>query len=185
MGENVCCSIQVVYEDESRIKEECISKTETLFTPKDDEFQAKIGPFQFTVCSYKHDGKRFRLKVVLVQNGKEIVSLLSPTLTIKAKKPISKPGTKKRKKEKELIKIPNPIVTKPYPILKPNFILPSNSLAIQQQPVILNNFEEAKLNFNQFFEEDKFESILNIFDIMNEDERKITLDSLEFKEHLL
>lgn len=168
IGENVTCSIQVVYEDETRIKEECISKTETLFSFKEDEYQAKIGPFQFTICSYKHDGKKFRLRVVLVQTGIEVVSLLSPTFIIKAKKPISKPGTKKRKKEKEVIKIPP--LSKPYPILKPNFI-----------PIQQTYLEEAKLNFNQFFEEDKFESILNIFDVMNENERDFTLDSLEFK----
>jgi hypothetical protein len=66
----------------------------------------KFGPFQFNVCSYKCDGKKFRLMVHLYMkaDNKKICCLSSPAFLIKAKKPIAKPGIKSFKRSYEEMK---------------------------------------------------------------------------------
>lgn len=63
--------------------------------------EVKLGPFQFNVCSYKYDGKKFRLMIHLFHEDKEICCLTSPAFLIKAKKPIAKPGIKSKKRSHE------------------------------------------------------------------------------------
>lgn len=105
--ENVSASLDVTYEDGQKInsKEECISKTENTFVClSENEYEVKLGSFQFNVCSYKHDGRKFRLVVHLnVGDEKPVCAMISTGFVIKAKKPISKPGikTKKRKRQEE------------------------------------------------------------------------------------
>ncbi|KAL0482643.1 hypothetical protein AKO1_014359 [Acrasis kona] len=62
-----------------------------------------IGPFQFNICSYKQDGRKFRMVIyiyspdnaIMGQNGPQLCCcLISPSFTIRAKKPIAKPGIK-------------------------------------------------------------------------------------------
>lgn len=72
--------------------------------------ELKVGPFQFNVCSYKFDGKKFRLSIHVFQKlslsatnerqqqEREICVLTSPAFLIKAKKPIAKPGIKSHKR---------------------------------------------------------------------------------------
>jgi hypothetical protein len=61
--------------------------------------EIKLGPFQFNVCSYKYDGKKFRLMIHLsTRSGQQVCSLTSPAFLIKAKKPIVKPGIKSKKR---------------------------------------------------------------------------------------
>lgn len=67
-----------------------------------------IGPFSFNICSYKQDGRKFRMVIYLYEpNGTSVgveangsaslcCCLISPAFTIRAKKPIAKPGSKKK-----------------------------------------------------------------------------------------
>jgi hypothetical protein len=70
-----------------------------------------IGPFQFNICSYKQDGRKFRMVIYIYSpdttnilavgnsgNGPQLCCcLISPSFTIRAKKPIVKPGIKGKK----------------------------------------------------------------------------------------
>ncbi len=102
-----------------------ISRTESIFRAKPTSTanrEVKLGPFQFNVCSYKYDGKRFRLvlnfDLVQSENGSDIkeseiqesntsfvrmCTMVSPPFLIKAKKPIAKPGIKSKKRPREAI----------------------------------------------------------------------------------
>lgn len=102
-----------------------ITRTESIFRAKPTETacrEVKLGPFQFNVCSYKYDGKRFRLNLnfylVQSENGSDIkeadlqesttsfvhiCSMVSPAFLIKAKKPIAKPGIKSKKRPREAV----------------------------------------------------------------------------------
>jgi len=55
------------------------------------------GPFYYNICSYKHDGRSFRLQVILLDEmtGQRLCQYVSPAFPIKAKKPIANPGIKK------------------------------------------------------------------------------------------
>jgi hypothetical protein len=71
-----------------------------------------IGPFQFNICSYKQDGRKFRMVIYIYSpdttnllsvnpnNGPHLCCcLISPSFTIRAKKPIVKPGIKGKKND--------------------------------------------------------------------------------------
>jgi len=155
IGEKASLYMEVVYEDGAKVVErDSISKNDSQMTLKEDEYQAKLGPFSFNICSYKHEGRKFRLHVHISQGGKRVVSLLSAPFTIKAKKPITKPGTKK-KKEKQPFTFKYPVVLKP--------------VQVQEQ------FDQ----FQQFFNPISYDTVLNTFDLMNSEERQDTLSLLE------
>ncbi len=74
-----------------------------------------IGPFQFNICSYKQDGRKFRMVIYIyapdtnnllvspTSNGPQLCCcLISPSFTIRAKKPIVKPGIKGKKGDDEV-----------------------------------------------------------------------------------
>lgn len=125
LGEtSVMAYLDVTYEDGQKInsKEDVVSKSENYFVAASgkDEFEVKLGSFQFNVCSYKHDGRKFRLVVYLYVPGSEHPScgMISPPFTIKAKKPISKPGIKSKKRRRE-----EPLVTEQLLDKKQQFMM--------------------------------------------------------------
>jgi len=106
LDNNLLSSIDLVYEDGTPISGESVSKTETTFSKKTDEVsQLNFPTFHFNICSYKHEGKRFRIVINIYHRKEELICrLVSFPIIIKAKKPISKPGIKglKRKFEEDI-----------------------------------------------------------------------------------
>ncbi|KAL9648643.1 hypothetical protein ABK040_016274 [Willaertia magna] len=100
------CHLDLCFENGQPVvqdkKQPVISKNEKVFDMKTNDI--KLGPFQFNVCSYKYDAKKFRLQVILsvdseVTHQRQTICILSsPPFIIKAKKPIAKPGIKSGKK---------------------------------------------------------------------------------------
>jgi hypothetical protein len=60
-----------------------------------------LGPFQFNICSYKQEGKKFRLVLFVSDSEKTIAFTVSPPFLIRAKKPIIRPGLKRKREEEE------------------------------------------------------------------------------------
>lgn len=101
--ENLKASIELVYEDGTKIssKQELITQSEGLF----EGTIATIGPFQFNCCSYKQENRKFRL-VVSLSTTTPLCCLISSPFTIKAKKPIIRPGIKRKHEEEEEVTKP-------------------------------------------------------------------------------
>eukprot|EP01080_Neovahlkampfia_damariscottae_P006321 gene6321-10328_t len=100
----VSVKLTLIYEDGTKVEDENpVTITETTITKLKgtEEHQHVIGPFQFNVCSYKHEGRKFKVQVSLVLDEKIIYQMNSPSFIIKAKKPISKPGLKNKKRKRE------------------------------------------------------------------------------------
>jgi hypothetical protein len=100
----VSVKLNLIYEDGSKVEDETpVTITETLTTKMKgtEEHQHVIGPFQFNVCSYKHEGRRFKVQVCLMVEEVAIYQMNSPSFIIKAKKPISKPGLKNKKRKRD------------------------------------------------------------------------------------
>jgi hypothetical protein len=97
-------NISVIYEDFSEVEgEEKHVNTESSFSLHGETSILNFAPFHFSVCSYKHSGKKFRIIIQIFkkQNNIHALSLISPSFLIKAKKPISKPGIKSLKRKVE------------------------------------------------------------------------------------
>jgi len=93
---NLSFSMEIVLEDGSVIDKnsfKTMSECQVDFNPIFDEkesrepYQLDLGPFLFYCCSYKFEGKRFRLSLSLNVNGQVTRKLYSPPFLIKAKKP--------------------------------------------------------------------------------------------------
>jgi hypothetical protein len=100
----VSVKLNLIYEDGTKVEDESpVTITETLTTKVKgtEEQQHVIGPFQFNVCSYKHEGRRFKVQICLMLEEVVIYQMNSPSFIIKAKKPISKPGLKNKKRKRE------------------------------------------------------------------------------------
>jgi hypothetical protein len=106
LEKNLFSSINLIYEDGTTVSEETVSKTEINFSQKGENVsQVNFPTFHFNICSYKHEGKKFRIVVNIYHKKEEIICrLVSFPILIKAKKPISKPGIKglKRKYEENI-----------------------------------------------------------------------------------
>jgi hypothetical protein len=156
LGEtSVMAYLDVTYEDGQKInsKEEVVSKSENYFvaTSGKDEFEVKLGSFQFNVCSYKHDGRKFRLVVYLFVPGSEHPScgMISPPFTIKAKKPISKPGIKSKKRRRE-----EPLVTEPLLDKKQQFMMmPQFPLAKRTKQELLTPIPRQQIPTQQIMQQ--------------------------------
>jgi len=57
---------------------------------EESRFQSTVGPFQFNVCSYKEEGRRFRMKITLADDNVRIAELISSPFVIRAKKPVGR-----------------------------------------------------------------------------------------------
>lgn len=70
-----------------------------------DSSEVTVGPFQFNVCSFRQNGRKFRLVLHLfaspINMPTLVCSIISPPFKIRAKKPIKNPGTR-RKRRKEM-----------------------------------------------------------------------------------
>jgi len=166
---NMSVLVDVVYDDYGKINEECLSKQDCSFILKDDEYQAKLGPFQFNVCSYKHEGKKFRLVVTVLLGNVKCVSFTSPTFLIKAKKPIVKPGIKgKKRKRDDEVQVPKmereTNFENKYVLLKPKSVEQPNFYPVFEQPIVPPStspttpntlFDICAMNFNEFFEQEE------------------------------
>jgi hypothetical protein len=160
---NMSVLVDVVYDDFGKINEDCLSKQDCSFTLKDDEYHAKLGPFQFNVCSYKHEGKKFRLVVTVLLGNVKCVTFTSPTFIIKAKKPIVKPGIKgKKRKRDEEVQIPKmereTNFENKYVLLKPKNVEKPNFYPVFEQPIVPSPnslFDICAMNFNEFFEQEE------------------------------
>ena len=100
----VSVKLNLIYEDGSKVEDENpVTITESTITKLKgtEEHQHVIGPFQFNVCSYKHEGRKFKVQIALVLDEKVVYQMNSPSFIIKAKKPISKPGLKNKKRKRE------------------------------------------------------------------------------------
>lgn len=100
----VSVKLTLIYEDGTKVEDENpVTITESTITKLKgtEEHQHVIGPFQFNVCSYKHEGRKFKVQISLVSEEKIIYQMNSPSFIIKAKKPISKPGLKNKKRKRE------------------------------------------------------------------------------------
>jgi hypothetical protein len=185
-----------------------------------------IGPFSFNICSYKQDGRKFRMVIYLYESkndGANITDpsngsaslcccLISPSFTIRAKKPIAKPGSKKKesevgKKRKEEendselpvkklkseqeMNLPLDLAVSPIPPHRsstlPNNLLSNTSASSTQSTELPNEVVEALL---QGLDEEELAKmvgkseeknperigyIVNLFQKMNDQERKILL----------
>jgi hypothetical protein len=156
----VQASLSIIFEDGTPIDVNTddglpsISKTESIFRARQTGTvggrEVKLGPFQFNVCSYKYDSKRFRLVLnfylVESENGNDIkeadlqddnvganfvhmCTMTSPAFLIKAKKPIAKPGIKSKKRSLEVEEKPrqaeislSPVNTASLPSMEINHI---------------------------------------------------------------
>lgn len=114
-------------EGEKEAEEEKKSADEPVITNNESYFNYQsntkstvtIGPFMYNICSYKQEGKKFRMVVYLytltnttpyhpfqtqpvdlnnTANAVLCCCLISPSFTIRAKKPIVKPGIKSKRK---------------------------------------------------------------------------------------
>lgn len=78
-----------------------ISNNEECFVQRSDGqgCEVTIGPVQFQTCSYKQDGRKFRILIFILSSvlSDTVCCLISPPLLIRAKKPIAQPGLKKNK----------------------------------------------------------------------------------------
>jgi len=143
---SVMASLDVTYEDGQKInsKEEVVSKTENYFvaTSGKDEYEVKLGSFQFNVCSYKHDGRKFRLVVYLYVPGSDHPScgMVSPPFTIKAKKPISKPGIKSKKRRREETLVTEPLLEKKQQFM----IMPQFPIAKRTKQEMVNPIPQCQ-----------------------------------------
>lgn len=178
--ENVISYIDLNYEDGQKIIDakhgSAISKNENYFihhhiqtsSPLIRKFKSEVtlGPFQFNICSYKQDGRKFRMLIFLYvpfilggipqQPGVQtICCLISPPFIIRAKKPIVQPGIKKtvakRKKQdetnqpkkKKRSKSPK---KKNQEEVKKSLQQPTTSLIQSQQPIITSQMIEDFLD---------------------------------------
>lgn len=111
--ENILAYVDLNYEDGQKVVDNSathtgvISKNEKYFIHhvpvlpnQKQSSEVTIGPFQFHICSYKQDGRKFRMIVYLLSSnptkkdssGQQIANcttccLISPPFTIRAKKP--------------------------------------------------------------------------------------------------
>ncbi|EFC40763.1 hypothetical protein NAEGRDRAFT_80900 [Naegleria gruberi] len=109
-------------EDDKKNDEPVITNNESFFNYQStSKSTVTIGPFMYNICSYKQEGKKFRMVVYLYtlnnstpyhpfqqQQPLDLTSansnavlcccLISPSFTIRAKKPIVKPGIKSKRK---------------------------------------------------------------------------------------
>lgn len=75
---------------------------------EESRFQSTVGPFQFNVCSYKEEGRRFRMRIELRDdsNNKLIAVLISTIFVIRAKKKPVRPRSRARPKSPDMIEKP-------------------------------------------------------------------------------
>ncbi|KAG2374373.1 hypothetical protein C9374_010943 [Naegleria lovaniensis] len=105
-------------EEEKKSEEPVITNNESYFNYQStSKSTVTIGPFMYNICSYKQEGKKFRMVVYLYtinnttpyhpfqtqpvdmnNNAVLCCCLISPSFTIRAKKPIVKPGIKSKRK---------------------------------------------------------------------------------------
>lgn len=89
-------SLQLVHEDMSEIEtSSTLQPIEIL--ESSNKNQIVTIKFHFNVCSYKRDGRKFRLKIILHKSEKPFCCLISPPFVIKAKKPIIAKGAKRKR----------------------------------------------------------------------------------------
>ncbi|KAF0973281.1 hypothetical protein FDP41_008488 [Naegleria fowleri] len=105
-------------EEDKKSDEPVITNNESYFNYQSaNKSTVTIGPFMYNICSYKQEGKKFRMVVYLYtinnttpyhpfqtqpvdmsNNAVLCCCLISPSFTIRAKKPIVKPGIKSKRK---------------------------------------------------------------------------------------
>lgn len=162
--DNLKATIELVYEDLSKI----ISKQD-LITQHDGLFEGNIvaiGPFQFNCCSYKQENRKFRLLITL-NNGSPLCALFSPAFTIKAKKPIIRPGIKRKHDEEE--EVPN----------KEKKEKLEHSVAPNQS----KNMDSLDFDFSDMDKawemvEPPIEECFNMYKVMNIDDKKKMLEKI-------
>jgi hypothetical protein len=147
--ENVMAYLDIVYEDGQDVGlKDSVSKSENYFTTSPtSKYEVKLGPFQFNVCSYKHDVRKFRLIVYFIVAGNEKPSccLISPPFLIKAKKPISKPGIKSKSGKKKRSVTPSPQK------IKKTFASPNpKKIKLEEVPQVYANFSSPVPLFDSF-----------------------------------
>eukprot|EP00817_Percolomonadidae_sp_ATCC50343_P006119 CAMPEP_0117428958 /NCGR_PEP_ID=MMETSP0758-20121206/8553_1 /TAXON_ID=63605 /ORGANISM="Percolomonas cosmopolitus, Strain AE-1 (ATCC 50343)" /LENGTH=170 /DNA_ID=CAMNT_0005215609 /DNA_START=920 /DNA_END=1432 /DNA_ORIENTATION=+ len=90
--DNLSATMMVAFENGELLPKDVISNPTAMFTLDNLEqnewnyYYATIGPYQFSICSYKEEGRRFRIKVVLADDEKVVAHLISSPFTIRAKK---------------------------------------------------------------------------------------------------
>jgi hypothetical protein len=199
--ENVLAKIDLKYES-GQIIQDNTSKNEGVITKNENYFvhhhiqpqhpqmrlyksDVTLGPFQFNICSYKQDGRKFRMAIHLyipfmpMLGGfhdavQTICILLSPPFIIRAKKPIVQPGIKKIKKrkanaeeelpEEEPKKKRKKRETKKKKDKEPQTSQTSNEVKqIPQQPPILNQTQFHTPN-NEIITQQMLDQFLRQFD---------------------
>jgi hypothetical protein len=83
-----------------------------------------LGPFQFNICSYKQEGKKFRLVLFVSDSEKTIAFTVSPPFLIRAKKPIIRPGLKRKRDEEEEEIETRPVISTKLPPFAGNQLAP-------------------------------------------------------------
>lgn len=73
-----------------------VSNNENTFTHSGKKSEVTIGPFTFNCCSYKFDGRKFRLVLYLINQHGVCCYLYSSPILIRAKKPIVNKGSKSK-----------------------------------------------------------------------------------------
>eukprot|EP01080_Neovahlkampfia_damariscottae_P005670 gene5670-9491_t len=174
-------SLEVVYEDFSKIDiPEALSlMTQSCFK----QGKLCLEPFQFNVCSYKLDGRKFRLQIGIYSNDEvHELNLVSPAFTIKSKKPISKPGSQILKRKKKFDEDINPKISKetfpsPKKLRPENFLLLNSPLILPKKLLPLAPKPDEIFNI-------KMEShpSNNVLSIMNHEEVTHSTDQYSTQE---
>jgi hypothetical protein len=112
--ENLLSYVDLTFEDGSNLPETKvlpITPNENYFRVNNNVASIVLGSFKFNACSYKNDGKKFRLVIHVYlpslttsNQNKNLLCIISPSFVIKAKKPVVRPGLK-RKNEEEVKEI--------------------------------------------------------------------------------
>lgn len=163
--ENLMVYLDVIYENGDFLKQgvDGVSRSENYFTAEKSisgsnedgkRYEVKIGPFHFNVCSYKHDGRKFRIIVYVIVPGEDspVCGLVSPPFLMKAKKPICNPGIKKRKRNYEEFVLNNTSVnaSSPSPTYTGNIVHQSVlSSSISSSRALRNNKSSSPLHQQQ------------------------------------
>jgi len=180
-NKNFVPSLTLIYEDDTPVTEIPSVSYESSCFQKNTKGDSEIfiGPFQFNVCSYKNENKKFKLLIELHEkdeNDKEklIFQLISKKFLIKSKRPIIHPGIKSNPTDKKQSGVKRPLDCKSKsstlkkPTTLPNF--DSNNIYQQRDEQQTNDdipshmmmmekkdlFTTVEENFNSFFEDSPF-----------------------------
>eukprot|EP01080_Neovahlkampfia_damariscottae_P009604 gene9604-1806_t len=140
-----------------------------------------LGPFQFNICSYKQEGKKFRLVLFVSDAEKTLAFTVSPPFLIRAKKPIIRPGLKRKRDEEEEQIEQRPTSKLPplqglTPLQNNQQMQQFNQLQFQQQQQLQMQFQQQQQQQQQPYKSLDLESDL---DKLIEDSWEVIVNPVE------